>query len=240
MIIAVAFCAALAMSLAVSRPALAGHRPASTVRAPGMSDPRTLRAVAAAVGLVFALAWGGVVGIAGGVLLAVGLPILLARLEPRAARLRREAMARQSAPTADLLAACLSSGASLPASVLAVADAMGDPIARPLRTLVHSLELGADPSTAWRALADQSALAPIARAAARSTESGAPLSDLLRGTAGDMRREHRARADAAARASGVKAVGPLAACFLPAFLLLGIVPVVVSLALPLVSGGLGP
>jgi len=35
------------------------------------------------------------------------------------------------------------------------------------------------------------------------------------------------------------AVGPLAACFLPAFLLIGIVPVVVSLALPLATGTFG-
>ena len=43
--------------------------------------------------------------------------------------------------------------------------------------------------------------------------------------------------DAAARAAGVRAVGPLAAAFLPAFLMIGVVPVVVSLALPFLATG---
>ena len=192
------------------------------------------------VGVVFAVAWGGVVGLMGGALIAVALPIGLARLEPRAARRRREALMRQAAPAADLLAACLASGAPISSSVGAVAAALGEPIARPLRTLVDAIELGADPAVAWHDLAADAPLAPLARAAARSTETGAPLSEVLRGTAADLRRDQRSRAEAQARASGVKAVGPLAACFLPAFLLIGVVPVVVSLAIPLVTGGFAP
>lgn len=238
MILVVACCAALAAGLAVRKPVVATPRRARVTRRPGLSDPHVLRAVSVALGLVFAVAWGGFVGLAVGVLIALLLPLGLGRLEPRALRARRAAIARQSASAADLLAACLSSGAPLPASMSAVAEAMGEPVAAPLRLLVSSLDLGTDPAIAWQAMAQETALSPIALAAARSSESGAPLSDLLRDAAGDMRRAQRARADAAARASGVKAVGPLAACFLPAFLLLGIVPVVVSLALPLTTGGL--
>ena len=91
------------------------------------------------------------------------------------------------------------------------------------------------PVSAWSALGADECLRPMARAAARSAETGAPLAQLLSAVAEDQRDESRARAEAMARAAGVRSVAPLAACFLPAFLLIGIVPVVASLALPLLQ-----
>jgi hypothetical protein len=46
----------------------------------------------------------------------------------------------------------------------------------------------------------------------------------------ELRREHQRRVERAARSAGVKAVIPLAVCFLPAFFALGVVPIVASLA----------
>jgi hypothetical protein len=43
-----------------------------------------------------------------------------------------------------------------------------------------------------------------------------------------VRRRRRARADAIARGVGVRAAAPLGACFLPAFLLIGVVPTIVG------------
>jgi len=65
---------------------------------------------------------------------------------------------------------------------------------------------------------------------ARSARSGAPLADVLSDVADDLRLARTRDVQVAARAAGVRAVGPLAACFLPAYLLLGVVPVVASLA----------
>ncbi|MDB9921395.1 hypothetical protein OAD85_06490 [Actinomycetota bacterium] len=45
-----------------------------------------------------------------------------------------------------------------------------------------------------------------------------------------MRREHRSRVEVAARTAGVKAVIPLALCFLPGFFALGVIRIVASLA----------
>jgi hypothetical protein len=41
--------------------------------------------------------------------------------------------------------------------------------------------------------------------------------------------------EVAARSAGVRSVAPLAACYLPAFILLGIVPVVASMATDMFS-----
>lgn len=200
-----------------------------------IADPRVVRAVAAIAGVIIAFTWGGWFGIVLGLVTAVLAPIAVGRMESKADRHRRERLAAQAAMVADLLAACLLAGAPLSRATRAVADASGAPISEPLHRLVHAIDLGADPVIAWQSL-DIDALAPLGRAVARSASTGAALSPLLVGIADDLRRDERARGEAAARAAGVKAVGPLAACFLPAFVLLGVVPVVAGLAAPFLNG----
>lgn len=194
-----------------------------------------VRLACAGLGVVVTVLIGGVIGFAAGVVVALVVPGLITRMESRAQRHRREMLERQAPAAADLMAACLAAGATPVDAARAVSTALGDPIAEPLGRLTGALDLGADPSRAWAALAVDAPLRPLARAAARSAETGAPLASLLAAVADDQRDEARARAEATARASGVKSVAPLAACFLPAFLLIGIVPVVASLALPLLQ-----
>ena len=226
MIVLSALAAGLAVWLWV-RPARRRRRTGS-----GLSRGALARLVGAAFGVVVAVVIGGVIGIAIGIVVAAAIPGVLMRLESRAQRHRRELLQRQAPAAADLMAACLAAGATSADSVRAVSRALGEPISGPLDRLTGALSLGADPAGAWAALAADASLRPIARAAARSAETGAPLAALLASVADDQRDESRARAEALARASGVRSVAPLAACFLPAFLLIGIVPVVASLALP--------
>ena len=110
----------------------------------------------------------------------------------------------------------------------AVAKAVPDPASRTVDEVRAALALGATPQEAWARV--PTAFAPIAAAICRSQESGAPLAQVLALTAEDLRRAHRGVVQAAARAAGVRVVGPLALCFLPAYLLLGVVPIVASLA----------
>jgi pilus assembly protein TadC len=63
---------------------------------------------------------------------------------------------------------------------------------------------------------------------ARSLDTGAPAAEALTRLADDLRRERRTLADQAARSVGVRAAAPLGLCFLPAFVLVGIVPSIVS------------
>lgn len=187
-------------------------------------------------GVGVALLVGGFAGVILGATIALIAPKLIMRMESRAARTRRTALVKQAPDIADLLAATLAAGAPLRAALTAVADAVGAPSSELLLPIGAALELGADPADAWAGLRDDPCLAPIALAFVRSTTSGAPLSTLLAGTADDLRRRHRLAVEVAARAAGVRAVAPLAACFLPAFLLLGVVPVVASMASDLFNG----
>ena len=72
-------------------------------------------------------------------------------------------------------------------------------------------------------------LGGIARAVARSSRTGAPLATLLSSAAIDLRAEASAAALVQVRAASVRCVLPLGLCLLPAFGLLGIVPVVAGL-----------
>jgi len=179
---------------------------------------------------------GGFLGAVVGVGCAVGVPRLTRNLESQASRRRREGLERQAPLTADLLAATLASGATVRNALDAVGAAVGQPTRDALRPVLAAIDLGADPGAAWRSMAQVPALAPVAAAVVRSAESGAPLATVLARIAEDLRRERQTVVEVAARAAGVRAVAPLAACFLPAFLLVGVVPVVAALAAGLFAG----
>jgi pilus assembly protein TadC len=68
----------------------------------------------------------------------------------------------------------------------------------------------------------------LAAVAVRSSESGAALADALNRLGKELRAERTVTAVAAAQRAGVLVVLPLGLCFLPAFVLAGLVPVVIS------------
>jgi Flp pilus assembly protein TadB len=183
----------------------------------------------AAGGLGVAVMVGGLAGVGLGVASAVAAVVVLRRLEPRALRVRRERLAADLPSAVDLLAGCLVSGHPPPAALAAVGAAVGGPLADELEVLAVRLHLGADPVTVWRELGRRPGpLAALGRTLARSLDSGAPMAEGLRLLAADLRREHRAALERRARGVGVRAAAPLGLCFLPAFVLVGIVPSVVS------------
>ena len=142
---------------------------------------------------------------------------------------RRLALSRTLPGGIDLLAAVLRIGMSDTDALTLVASAVDEPLRTHLRTVAGHRRLGAEPERAWRAVADLTALDDLAAAMVRQAESGTPVATVLERVAGDARRDHHTGSQAAARAAAVRAVIPLAVCFLPAFLALGVVPIVASL-----------
>lgn len=209
-----------------------GAEPAGAGRAPGRAPERAPVGpwVAAVTGGVGAgLLVGGAPGWPVGLVVGTALAMGLRRLEPRAVRERRSRV-EEALPTAvDLLAACLAAGRPPTVALPAVADAVGGPLAADLDHVSARLRLGGDPGSAWRAVAREgSSLAPLGRTMARSLETGAPAVDGLVRLGADLRRERRAHADRRARSVGVRSAAPLGLCFLPAFVLVGVVPAVVA------------
>jgi len=142
------------------------------------------------------------------------------------------------AGTFDLLAACLEAGLPAAAAAAAVAPSAPQPLSESLRRTSDLLVLGADPATAWDVVAAEPATESLARMARRSARSGAALSSAIGELAAQQRADAEDHAVAAAERAGVLISGPLGLCFLPAFVCLGIVPVVIGLAGRVLQGGL--
>jgi Flp pilus assembly protein TadB len=150
------------------------------------------------------------------------------RLEPPETTRAREEMARDLPLAVDLLAACATAGQPTDRSLAVVSRAVGGAFGTRLDGLQARLSLGADPLSAWQPLAGDEQLAPLARTMIRALESGAPMAASLTRLADDSRRRRYTVTQLRARSVGVKAAGPLALCFLPAFMVIGVVPTVVG------------
>ncbi|MHA3019015.1 type II secretion system F family protein [Mycobacterium sp. BMJ-28] len=140
----------------------------------------------------------------------------------------------------DVLSACLVAGMATPAAAAAAAALAPAGLAERLTRAAQLLALGADPVKAW-GQAESSADAhgtALARMARRSAESGAALAQGAAELADQVRSEAGAAAEAAAGRASVLIAGPLGLCFLPAFICLGVVPVVAGLADRVLGAGL--
>ena len=127
-----------------------------------------------------------------------------------------------------LLSACLEAGAATSGALATVAEALPGAVGDELMLVRHRLALGTDPVTVWRALAEHPQLRALGRAMVRAHQSGASVSAVVQRLAVELAAQSRARTDALARSVEVRAAAPLGVCFLPAFLLLGVVPMVVG------------
>ncbi|MFE7188200.1 type II secretion system F family protein [Kitasatospora sp. NPDC057541] len=190
-------------------------------------------ATALAAGLGAAVFLGGPGGLVTGGLLAVVLHRWMPRARSpaqRQAALEEARLVRQLPLTAELLAACLGSAASPAAAVAAVGASVDAPMGPRLLSTAAELALGSPPEICWRRLGEEHPpLAPLSRCLVRTSLSGAPAAAALCGLASGRRAEAVRAAHARVRRAGVLATAPLGLCFLPAFVLIGVAPVVVGL-----------
>jgi tight adherence protein C len=184
----------------------------------------------------------GVVGLAGGLLLpgpgivlapllgAVGarLPVVVAG---RAAARRRAAVDAEVPQLLDLLAAGSSAGLAAPLALRRAIDGLQGPLAAELTETLQAVDLGARWRDEVRSLADRLDLQDLRRAVAAITRTerlGSSLSEATREVAASVRGSRRAAVTERARTAPVKMLFPLVFLVLPAFLLLTVVPVLLT------------
>ncbi|MDO4900998.1 hypothetical protein [Actinomyces sp.] len=239
-----------------------GHADAS--RRTALSGPRStarLLALLPPVGLLLGSAigahpgqmlldggWGSALGLVGVALMAAGHWLT--------ARLVAAATAPEEVDEAlvlDLAGAALAAGASVPGTLQALGQALED---EELGIVGRALLLGADWEEAWRAGCeaedddDERIGSGSGRPAGRDGErrharleaclrpgweDGASPAPLLTGTAASLRAGRQAADEEAAERLAVRLVLPLGTCFLPAFIILGIVPVVMSVGMDMLG-----
>ncbi|GLF96016.1 type II secretion system F family protein [Streptomyces yaizuensis] len=159
------------------------------------------------------------------------------RTGPRAPVAAREPVVDPRLPlAADLLAACLTAGAAPHEAAEAVGDSLGGPVGDRLLRACAALRLGGEPGRAWGALAALAGAAGLARCLERAHVGGSPAAEPVSRIAGRLRADAARATTARARRAQVLITAPVGLCFLPAFLAVGVAPVVIGLADGLLSG----
>jgi Flp pilus assembly protein TadB len=142
-----------------------------------------------------------------------------------------EKAAREQLPlAAELMAACLAAGAGPERAAEAVGGSLGGPLGERLVRAATELRLGAEPDVAWGRFAGQPWGAEFARCMERAGTAGVPAVESVTRLASELRGKRARAATGRARRAAVLVTGPLGLCFLPAFLAIGVVPVVLGLA----------
>lgn len=197
--------------------------------APRRAGP-PVRPFVLAVGSAFAVSVAAaVVGPLGGLVAAGACTALWVRARRGRVRPARMPVTGDLPVVIGLLAAGVRAGATVQGCLPPVARSVGGGLGAELSAVAERLRLGADPEQAWRRSALPAPLAAVGRDLARAADTGAPVADLLDRHVTDLRRVLRARATARVERLGVLVVAPLGLCFLPAFVLIGIVPMAAGL-----------
>lgn len=163
--------------------------------------------------------------LAGGALAALGSYVVLGRLESRAARRRREALVGQQPEVLDLISAVQEAGSPLRLAAGEVAALAPEPSAAVLREVDARIGVGFSDAEAWQSLARDPIWGATARDLARSARTGEAVVETLQMSAERARAARRDHLNEKARTVAVKSVGPMMVCFLPAFILAGVVPI---------------
>lgn len=145
----------------------------------------------------------------------------------------------------DLLAVCLRAGLSPAAALRAVASASpahapaheaergavaATDVSAVLGRAAAAMELGSAPEAVWRDWLADPSYGPLCRALIVSGESGSTVAGRLESVSAQLRVGAGNAARARAQRVGVSLMAPLGLCFLPAFVCLGVVPVVIGIA----------
>lgn len=208
----------------------------------GVRRIRIMRwAVAACSGLGVAVLFGsGLVGLLAGAGAAVGAARALNRRQGGSGSVDGVPVpdAAELPLCADLMAACLAAGATPGEAAGAVGGCLGGVLGEALLRVRAELRLGGEPVACWERFGRLPGCREMGRCLARASTTGtAPVAEMSR-LAADCRAAQARSAMARARKAAVLATAPLGVCFLPAFLLVGVAPVVLGLAKTVLGGAM--
>ena len=121
--------------------------------------------------------------------------------------------------------------AGLPVSVTlrAVSAEFTGSAANSLHAVADLFALGADPVSAWEPALAHPDTAELARAARRTARTGSGMADVATDLARQARSVVAERAEVRSQRAAVWISAPLGLCFLPAFLCLGVLPVILGM-----------
>jgi pilus assembly protein TadC len=175
-----------------------------------------------------ALLVGGAIGVVAGLGVALAVARLLRNGTAGDQRAVPAALVRDLPGACDLLGVCLGAGLPVGAALAAVGETVPAPLGPQLSAVAALYRMGAEPRRAWAGVPAE--LGSLGRTLVRAGESGSSVVTALSALAADTRASARAAVEADVRRAGVWVLAPLGLCFLPAFVCLGVVPLVLGIA----------
>jgi tight adherence protein C len=191
---------------------------------------RGLQLLLGGIGFVSGLAFGPVALVTSPVGLLVGFRLPRTYLGARSRR-RKEEMAAALPDVVDLLAVCSQAGLNISLSLRRVVERAPGPLGKEIQRVVEEIDLGVPRARALESLASRSGLPELealVRVLLNSERFGTQIASSLETFSADVRGRLKRSAETQARKAPVKILFPLVFLILPAFILLTVVPLLVS------------
>jgi tight adherence protein C len=144
---------------------------------------------------------------------------------------RQSAMEADVADVIDQLTICVESGLGFDAALARVANTTEGPLSDELRRTLSDIQAGVPRSHALRALSDRAQIVEIRQlvtALLQAQRHGVPMAETLRIQSAEMRLKRRQRTEEKAAKLTVKMLFPIIFCFLPVFVIVTVVPAVLT------------
>lgn len=144
---------------------------------------------------------------------------------------RHEQIRRDAADIIDQMTICVEAGLGFDAALARVAKTNEGPLADELRRTLSDIRAGVPRGQALRALADRAQVPEIRQlvtALLQAQKHGVPIAETLRVQASEMRLKRTQRTEEKAAKLTVKIIFPIIVCYLPVFLIITVVPSLIT------------
>jgi tight adherence protein C len=144
---------------------------------------------------------------------------------------RQAAMQAKAADTIDQLTICVEAGLGLDAALARVATTTDGPLTEELRHTISDIQAGVPRAQALRTLADRAQIPEIRQlvtALLQAQKHGVPMAETLRIQSSEMRLKRKQRTEEKAAKLTVKMLFPIIVCFLPVFMIITVVPSLIT------------
>ena len=144
---------------------------------------------------------------------------------------RHGAIQADAADTIDQLTICVEAGLGFDAALARVATATEGPLNDELRHTVSDIQAGVPRAQALRALSDRAQVIEIRQlvtALLQAQKHGVPMAETLRIQSAEMRLKRKQRTEEKAAKLTVKMLFPIIVCFMPVFIIIAVVPALIS------------
>jgi tight adherence protein C len=146
---------------------------------------------------------------------------------------RQKLIQADAADIIDQMTICVEAGLGLDAAIARVASTTDGPLTDELRHTMSDIRAGVPRTQALRALSDRVQIPEIRQlvsALLQAQKHGVPMADTLRIQSAQMRIKRTQRTEEKAAKLTVKMLFPIMACFLPVFMIIILVPSLISIS----------